>query len=184
MKLKFLPVFLVLLAVGLALSAGSAAVEAQVAPSAFRPPLTLTVGGMVSGFNPEYGPNKLLGAGAYADVNVFRGFGVEAEGRWLRFHSYEHITQDNYLIGVRYQFLHLLKAQPYVKVLGGYSNMNFEQNIATGRFTDITAGGGLDWKLTRRIRLRGDYEYHYWPTFLNSNLTPYGVSLGVGYRIF
>ena len=77
------------------------------------------------------------------------------------------------------------RAKPYVKVLGGYSNMNFEYGYATGRFTTFAAGGGVDLKLTRRISVRAvDFEYHYWPTFLGSSLTPYGVSAGVGYRIF
>jgi hypothetical protein len=166
------------------LGAGSTSLHAQAAPAALKSPLSLTVGGMVSGFDPKYGPNKLLGIGAYADLNVFHGLGIEGEGRWLRYHSFENITQDNYLIGPRYKLLHFWKAQPYVKGLVGFSNMNFEDNVATGRFTDIAFGGGVDVKVTRRFSVRGDAEYQYWPSFLGTSLSPYGASVGVGYRIF
>jgi len=167
------------------LGAGSINIKAQVVPSAFRKPFSLTAGGMVSGFQPNYGPNKLLGMGAYVDLNLFHGVGIEAEGRWLRFHSYQNITQDNYLIGPRVKVLHFWRAQPYVKVLVGFGKMNFENNIATGRFTDISYGGGVDLRVTRRITLRAvDLEYQQWPKFLSSSLYPYGASMGIGYRIF
>ncbi len=158
---------------------------AQVKPAALRSPFSLTVGGTVSGFAPDYVPNKLIGAGAYVDVNIFHGIGVEAEGRWQRFNSYQNITQDNYLIGPRVKVLSFWKARPYVKVLGGFSTMNFEQNVASGRFSTLAGGGGIDLQLTRRITIRAvDAEYQWWPKFLGGNLKPYGVSVGVGYRVF
>ena len=157
----------------------------QVVPSAIHSPISLTVGGTASVFKPDYVENKLGGVGAYVDLNVFRSFGVEAEGRWQRFNEFEKISQDNYLIGPRYRLHPIWRAQPYVKALGGYSNMNFEFGEATGRFTTLAAGGGIDWRLTRRLSVRAiDVEYQWWPNFLNGSLTPYGASVGVGYRIF
>jgi opacity protein-like surface antigen len=165
--------------------AGAAIMQAQVKPAAFRSGISLTAGGTVSAFNPEYGPYNLVGIGAYADLTVFRGIGIEGEARWQRFHTYDSINQDNYLIGPRVKVLHIWRAQPYVKVLGGFSNMNFEQNIATGRFTTIAYGGGVDLRVTKRISVRAlDFEYQQWPKFLGSSLYPYGGSVGVGYRIF
>jgi hypothetical protein len=62
--------------------------------------------------------------------------------------------------------------------------MNFDSGV-TGRFTDIAFGGGADIPITRRISLRAiDVEYQYWPTWGNSTLSPYGASVGIGYRIF
>ncbi len=98
---------------------------------------------------------------------------------------YQGISQDNYLIGPRVKVLHLWRAQPYVKALGGFSNMNFGGGSGTGRFTTLAFGGGIDLRVTRRWSVRAvDFEYQYWPTFLNSYLTPYGVSAGASYRIF
>src|SRR5580698_7773366 len=88
-----------------AMLCGARSASAQVAPSALRSPISLTVGGTVSAFDTNYVSNKLVGVGGYVDLNVFRGIGVEAEGRWQRFHEYYGISQDNYLIGPRVQIL-------------------------------------------------------------------------------
>jgi hypothetical protein len=165
--------------------AGPAVMRAQVAPSAFRSPISLTVGGTASVFDPDYISNKLGGVGAYMDLNVFHGIGVEAEGRWQRFHEFEGVSQDNYLIGPRVQLKHFWLARPYVKVLGGFSNMNFEEGLGSGRFTTLAFGGGVDIHVTRRWSVRAiDVEYQYWPTFLDGSLSPYGASAGISYRIF
>src|SRR5271168_1678836 len=106
------------------LGIGPALARAQVAPSAFKSPITLTAGGFVSGFNPDYIDYGLGGVGAYVDLSVFHGVGVEAEGRWQRFHEFEGISQDNYLIGPRYRVdrLRFWRVTPYVKALGGFTN--------------------------------------------------------------
>jgi hypothetical protein len=167
------------------LGLGAATSQAQVAATAFRSPISLTVGGTVSAFEPDYIPNKLVGLGAYADLNIFHGIGIEAEGRWQRFHETYGINEDNYLIGPRVKLHHFWRATPYVKVLGGFSNMNFENNIATGRFTTVAFGGGIDLRVTRHWSVRAiDAEYQIWPKFLGSSLSPYGASVGIGYRIF
>jgi hypothetical protein len=64
--------------------------------------------------------------------------------------------------------------------------MNFEYNYATGQFTALAYGGGLDVKINRRLSVRAvDFEYQQWPKWINGQqLFPYGVSVGVGYKIF
>jgi hypothetical protein len=178
------------------LAAGTVSVHAQVVPAATGRQLSLTAGGLASGFQPDYdggglaetSPNRLYGFGTYVDVKFNRWVQIEAEGRWLRFNQLNNINQSNYLIGPRYPIrqLHFWRATPYAKVLIGYANMNFEFNEATGRFTDIAYGGGLDVKVTKRISLRAvDFEYQQWPKWINNEqLFPYGVSVGVGYKIF
>jgi opacity protein-like surface antigen len=159
---------------------------AQSAPSALRSPITLTVGGTASAFDQDYlHGHKLVGIGAYVDLDIQHHLGVEAEGRWQHFRELEGVSQDNYLIGPRYRFRRIWKAQPYAKALGGFSNMNFEDGYGTGRFTTFAFGGGLDLKVDRRWTVRvPDFEYQYWPSFLNGSLHPYGVSAGISYRIF
>ena len=176
------------------LAAGTLSASAQVAPAATSRQLSITVGGLGSVFQPDYGgggfagtsPNRLYGLGTYVDVRFTRWFQVEAEGRWLRFNQLDNINQSNYLIGPRLPIRRFWRATPYAKVLVGLGDMNFEYGEATGRYTDIAYGGGVDIKMTRRISVRAfDFEYQQWPRWFNGQqLYPYGASVGVSYKIF
>jgi hypothetical protein len=191
------------------LAAGAFSAHAQVVPSAIGRRISITAGGMASIFQPDYEGNTvcvgtscpfspgiyypvaqastypLYGVGAYVDVKFTRWIQLEAEGRWQRFNQFAGIYQDNYLIGPRVPFYRLWKATVYGKALYGFSKMNFNTSGDHGRFTDIAFGGGADIKLTKRFSLRAiDVEYQYWPQWGNSTLSPYGASVGVGYKIF
>jgi len=189
------------------LGSGALTARAQVVHAATARHISLTAGGIASVFQPDYAGNwqppaygyplagasnyPLFGAGAYVDVRFTRWAQFEAEGRWLRFNQFNPtgtpgagISQDNYLIGPRIPIHNFWKATVYGKALVGFANMNFDSGVS-GRFTDIAFGGGADIRLTRRISIRAlDVEYQYWPTWGNSTLSPYGASVGVGYRIF
>ncbi|HTJ29266.1 MAG TPA: outer membrane beta-barrel protein [Acidobacteriaceae bacterium] len=164
----------------------------QVKPSAYSRPYSLTVGAEASAFQSDYFVNnKLGGVGAYFDLNLWHGLGIEGEARWLRFNQFDHIHEDNYLVGPRLKVLHVWRAQPYVKGLIGFSNMDLGPDYFdpskddTGRFTTYALGGGVDIKVTRRWSVRAiDFEYQKYPYFGGSTLTPYGGSVGIGYRIF
>ena len=181
---------------------------AQSALSKFQSNLTLNAGALISAFDPDYGPNNLAGIGVWADAGVVHGFGLEAEGRWLRLNEYQSVNQDHYLIGPRYEFRHLERfspnlerispslkrvrpylerVTPYAKILGGSGYMNFQNHIATGHFGALAYGGGLDFRLNRRVNIRAlDVEIQQWPQFAvaTQSLHPVGVSAGVSYRIF
>jgi hypothetical protein len=137
----------------------------------------------------------LFGAGAYVDVRLKRWVQFEAEARWQRWNqyggigSYAGIYQDNYLIGPRLPIYRFWKATVYGTALGGFSKMNFGTFYGSpaghGSFTDLAFGGGMDIKLTRKLSFRAaDVEYQYWPSWSNTHLSPYGASVGVGYKIF
>jgi len=190
MKLRIFSFFLPLIL--LALSSGWA--FAQASPSAYGRRLSVTAGALGSAFQPDYkgggvpssSPNALFGVGAYVDAQFSRWFGVEAEGRWLRFNQFANIDQSNYLIGYRLplQQLTFWNLTPYGKVLVGYGRMNFEYHDAHGQFTDIAYGGGLDLRTRGRLIIRPvDFEYQQWPNWLGSTLHPWGFSAGVGWRI-
>jgi hypothetical protein len=177
------------------LAGGSALAHAQVAAAATGRQFSLTAGGLVSAFQPDYegggiastSTNRLYGMGAYVDVKFTRWIQVEAEGRWLKFNQFDSINQSNYLVGPRIPIhTYFKRVTPYGKVLVGIANMNFEFNEANGRFTDLAYGGGVDIKVTKRISVRAfDFEYQQWPRwYQNQPLYPYGASAGIGYRIF
>jgi opacity protein-like surface antigen len=166
--------------------------SAQVVASATGRRLSVTAGVLGSAFQPDYAgnfvpatsPNRLYGVGTYVDVKFSRWIQVEGEGRWLRFNEFAGINEDNYLIGPRIPIHRFGRFTPYAKALVGYGTMTFENNIASGHFTDLAFGGGTDYKLTKRFSVRGDFEYQEWPRWVNSSLYPYGASVGVGYKIF
>lgn len=192
------------------LAAGDAAARAQaVAAAAGERQFSITAGGIASAFQPDFVYNSWnclqqcqnfsnwflfseashqpsFGEGAYVDFKFSRWVQVEAEGRWLHFHQYGGVAQGNYLIGPKVSVLQARRTTVYAKALGGYSNMNFGVNQGYGQYTTLAFGGGLDWKVTRRLSIRAlDFEYQYWPSWAqNSTLSPYGASMGIGYRIF
>jgi hypothetical protein len=182
------------------LAGAGVAARAQVVPSAYAKGLAIDAGGEASAFQPDYAgfgvpqtsPNRLYGIGAYVDVKITPWIQIEGEGRWLNFNQYEGINENSYLIGPRLPIykLRYKRATPYAKVLFGYGRLNFENGDGWGRYTDIAYGGGLDIKMTRRLTLRApDFEYQQWPHWTEGGakdytLFPYGVSVGVSYRVF
>jgi hypothetical protein len=193
---------------------GVVAVRAQAVPSATTRRVSITAGGMASVFQPNFAGDwtfvctsscttaptgfwypvaassdqPLFGVGAYVDVKFSRWVQLEAEGRWQRFNQYDNIHQDNYLIGPRVPIYHFWKSTVYAKTLAGFSNMTVGPDSLPGNhgtFTDIAFGGGMDIKMTKRLSLRlPDVEYQYWPKWGNSTLSPFGASVGIGYKIF
>jgi len=165
---------------------------AQSALSKFQSNLTLNAGALISAFDPDYGPNNLAGIGVWADAGVVHGFGLEAEGRWLRRYEFRHLERfspnlERISPSLKRVRPYLERVTPYAKILGGAGYMNFQNHIATGHFGALAYGGGLDFRLNRRVNIRAlDVEIQQWPQFAvaTQSLHPVGVSAGVSYRIF
>ena len=183
-------------------------VRAQVVPAATSSTFHLSAGALGSLAQPDYNgiqatdsSNRIYGPGAFVDIHFSRWVQVEAEGRWLRIPTFidSNENQSNYLIGPRVPIKQFGKFETYGKVLIGLARMTFPAqnpfNYTTGRFTDLAFGGTVDYKLNRRWSIRAiDFEYQDWPKFIpkdptvanspSTSLQPYGISVGVGYRIF
>jgi hypothetical protein len=173
--------FAALLAIFLA---GPRSLPGQVAPSADAGGLKLTVGATATGYALEYGERKMMGVAAIADADTNRRIGIEGEAAWLIFRQTANIHTATWLIGPRYH-LTFGRFQPYAKGLLGIGQFNYPYNL--GRDTDlvIAPGGGVDFRFTRRVRLRlADFEYQYWPQFHYGELSSYGISSGIRVRIF
>jgi hypothetical protein len=149
----------------------------------------LSVGGYYSNFYSDFNPVRLGGLGIYVDWNLFGRLGVEGEARWLRFNQRAGSYEDNYLVGPRYtrRFKNFF---PYAKFLMGAGELQFNNNEGHGGYFALVPGGGLDYRLNRKVTVRLiDYEYQFWPTALggglpSNGLTPHGFSFGASYRIF
>ncbi len=167
--------------------------DAQAAESATSRQFNITAGGMGSAFSrgggshPLYGSsaNFLAGPGTYVDFHFTHWIQVEGEARWLRFHDAAGEHQDNYLIGPKVPVVQFGSAQVYGKAMVGVGKMTFPNHYGYGTFTALGFGGGIDYRLSRKMSVRGDFEFQDWPNFLpDQAMRPLGVTIGVGYRVF
>lgn len=171
---------------GVVLASGILSASAQVAPSAYRTSASFWVGGEGSLFQPDYAgqgvaqssPQKLLGIGAYVDADFTRWIQIEAQGRWLHWNQYAGIDQNTYMIGPRVPIHQFNRFTPYGKFLIGWGSGTF----LTGRATAWAYGGGVDYHLGRKLRVRGEFEYQDWR--VTPTLHPYGYNAGVAYRFW
>lgn len=145
---------------------------------------TLMAGATASGYQVQYGDQKLLGIAALVDVDTRRRIGLEAEARWLQFHETNQEHATTWLAGPRYHYTHG-RFQLYGKGLVGVGQFYFPYGLAQGNYLVIAPGGGVDYRWNRRISLRlADVEYQIWPQFTFGSQTSVGVSAGVRYHIF
>lgn len=160
--------------------------RAQVIESATGPTSSFYAGGEGSFFQPDYkggvtaqtSPQHLYGIGAFVDADFKRWIQIEAEARWMRWNQYAGVDENSYMIGPRVPIIEYKRFKPYGKFLIGMGNGSF----LTGPATAMAFGGGLDYTLNRKFTLRAfDFEYQDWR--VGTNLIPYGVSVGLSYRI-
>ena len=174
---------------GLFLSAAS--VFAQVETSVTGGEGVLWGGGEVSGFNPDYGSDHLLGLGATFDFNFTPKIGMIGEARWLHFHNGGNggETQSDYLLGAKYRVWRYKRLDFDAKFLVGGVWIRFPGDIGTGSYFAYAPGGFVDYRITKRFRARGGYEYQFLPSAPNipgqpnDGLQPHGWTVGVEYNI-
>lgn len=159
---------------------------AQVVPSATGHRLSVRAGGEGSFYQPDYfntgsagtSPQKLVGVGAFVDAGFTRWIQVEAEGRWLHWNQFAGVDENSYMIGPRVPIVEYKRFTPYGKFLFGWGSGDF----LTGRAMAWTYGGGVDYRLNKKLTARADYEYQDWR--VAPTLHPHGWSFGVSYRVF
>jgi hypothetical protein len=177
--LRVCPGAVVLLALCLAAPAWSQAHEAGTGGG-----LSISVGAMGSGFYLGYGERKVLGYAAFVDADTRSRIGIEAEGRWLRYHKTDDVDATTYLIGGRYHADFGRSFQVYGKGLVGGGLFNFPYGYAHGSYFVVAPGAGVDYHLFKRFYWRVDGEYQLWPGFTFGSMSSYGVSTGFRVRAF
>ena len=164
------------------LAAGKAG--AQASPTATGPGTAIRIGGGVSGFQADYGKRHLLGAVGWVDVNPYWRVGFEGEARFLRWHNDAGVTESTYLVGPRIPVLSRRAYEPYVKAMIGGSQFNYPFGYGKGTYLVYAGGAGVDIKTRGPWQIRAiEFEYQRWPQFSFGALSPYGVSVGVSYRL-
>jgi opacity protein-like surface antigen len=186
MRLKFI-------CAGLFLSVALPALP-QAAPSATEGGIPISVGFAYSNYYTDYsryesGPTVWVDWNYFGSHRTFQGLGVEIEGRDLAFDR----TGDNANLreqtgegGLIYHWRHFDKIEPYGKFLAGLGGIYFSNRpgdlYTHDTRTVLAPGGGVEYRIWRNVRIRGDYEYQLWLDFLNGNaMNPEGVTVGVSY---
>ncbi len=176
----------------------SIALTAQNHPAAEGPSLSLWAGAEISTFNPDYGcgnnsaftcwNHQLLGIAPFVDVNglFLPKLGAEGEARFLHWRGPSSgFTQSSYLAGPRYQVFHFRrKLSVDAKLLVGDAHINLPAGAqGTGTYFAYAPGVAANFRVSRRVMARAEYEYQRWPSFGNGGLTPNGLSIGASYAI-
>lgn len=161
--------------------------------------LSLSAGGIISGFEPGYttqdGTNYLFGGGALVNFRLTHWVQLEGEGRWQRLNLYTGHGEkmDQLLIGPRVPIKRLFsRYDTYGKGLFGRTNAITPDT--EGNFFTIAVGGTVERKIKKRFIWRVvDFEYDVFDKSTRNNengthtdisLHPYGISMGVSYKIF
>ncbi len=172
--------------------------HAQAAPAAIGFERRLWAGVEGSNFQNDYVKYiRSDGFGFYADYLISKRIGVEAELRFLDLNSVQGLTEKTYLAGPiinAYQYHHF---SFYGKALLGIAAASYPPtplfSKASGSYFSYEIGGGVEYRLNSRFKLRGEYDQQFWPSApgpeiayprASTGLTPKGFSAGVSYRIF
>jgi len=190
--------FLLLLGTAIA----SPAAHGQAAPTATRT-ADLQVGGGFVWAHSDYVPNDIGGFGLYADYDLFGHYGVEADFHRVRNPDADplvpsnHFSETTYEVGGRYlRRYDNGRLAPYGKVLYGRGVVNFpahqlyvpgglETYIDNFAYNIVSFGGGVDYRLTGRVNVRGDFEYQHFFAHdpeLPNGLSPYLFTIGAAYH--
>lgn len=173
---------------------------AQAVPAATEGKSPWAVGAGISGYYPDFGPGQLFGGTLWIDYtltkvpSLLQGLALEAEARDLNYGrsaaEQSNLRQDTAGGGLIYSWHHFNKLRPYAKLLEDFGNTDYGMNTgtrynATRNF--LACGGGVEYRVKRRLWVRADYEYQFWPDFFKSTLpagqmNPQGVTVGVTYR--
>lgn len=145
----------------------------------------LQVGGGYTYARPDYGQRAIQGISAFADYDVGRHFGAEADIHYVSLITPLDLAENSYLVGPRFILPHG-RYRLYGKALAGVGDFVIQQadglNRIPGTSFAYAIGGGLDIVATKHIVVRAaDFEYQHW-SYL-TGLTPFVVTVGAAYRI-
>lgn len=196
------------LTVALLLISAASFLPAQTVPDAKANGIPFAIGVGLSGFNPDFSHGHLLGGTLWIDYipnrvpRILSGFELEAEARDLNYGRSAtapyNLREDIVQGGLIYAWPHWVNIRPYGKFFEGYGNTDYE-SVLNGRHHDsrtiFSGGGGVEYRVYRRLWVRGDYEYQSWPNFFKhpatqttparppGRLNPQGFTVGVLYHL-
>ncbi|HEX4577548.1 MAG TPA: outer membrane beta-barrel protein [Edaphobacter sp.] len=161
----------------------------QATPTAARVG-SIQAGAGVMFTRPDYAQTYLKGVTFYGDYDfnnlgiLKNHLGIEAEIHYSAI-TPQDISENTYLFGPRYTWRYK-KLGIYGKALFGVGRFGFQQgsyaNPQTGTYFAYGLGGGVEYKVTHKINIRGfDAEFQSWPGFPPHGLSPIVYTVGVAY---
>lgn len=176
----------------------------QAVPSATGAAAHFQAGVESSGFDTDVArsPHPFeYGIGVFADL-MWRSLGLEAEARTIQFNEQFNVRQAVVSLGARYAVYNgpftNSRFTPYAKGMGGLGSADYPLGTMGAHpekthslFATATLGGGVDYRLSHRFFLRGEYEYQFWTRYGRGandpglgTANPTGFSVGIGYHLF
>ena len=166
----------------------------------------LQAGGGVALVKSDYYPQAFRGLALYATLDFSPHFGAEIDFREAKAQQ-DPTYEKTYEIGGRYHRTYG-RFSPYAKALYGRGVFNFVDDnynppvvpvsgsalgpkakiysskvVANLAYNEYVFGGGTDFRLTRFLNLRADYEYQTWLSFPPHGLSPQVLTFGVAYHL-
>jgi opacity protein-like surface antigen len=173
-------------------------VFSQVVPSATQSGLSLRVGAGFSDYSGDLNNGQLIGGALWVDFTpphlpeILHGLGIEGEARGVRANrssptaggAFQQATAGG---GPTYTWRRYRNFRPYAKFLVNLAGQDF--NIGDKEFHHesqiaYAPGGGIDYRITRNLWARADYEYQIWPDAYNTphwTLDPEGITVGLAW---
>jgi opacity protein-like surface antigen len=133
---------------------------------------------------PDYGEKTIQGITAFGDFDFTPHIGAEAEYHYLSLETPNDLGENSFLVGPRY-VLTRGKYSLYAKALIGVGDIVIQEvseypQSPAGNYTAFAGGGGVDYRATRHIVVRGDFEYQHWN--YRNGLTPTVFTVAAAYR--
>lgn len=163
--------------------------------------ISVWVGATISTFNPDYGcadnsplacwNHQLLGISPYAHTNalLFNRIGAEGQARFLHWRGPADLSESSYMAGPR---IDLYQKKRFIfsgRFLAGSAHLQ-THSLGAGTYFAYAPGAAVDYRVSKRIFARAEYEYQIWPSFKglqtgsgHGGLTPNGLSLGLSYSV-
>jgi Outer membrane protein beta-barrel domain len=189
--------------VALFLSA-AAQIFCQSAPAARESVWQVDVGAGASGYHTDFfGAGTMYGTTAWVDVypnrgpRLLQGLGLALEGRDLVINppaSQPTLREDTGGGGAIYSWRHFKNFTPFGKYLYEQGSVDFNLGVSYYKHDDRSLNafdGGFDYRITRHISVRADYEEQFWQRlFVNHAIStanglamrPRGVTVGAVYE--
>lgn len=118
---------------------------------------------------------------------------LEAEARFLHWGGLTNLSESSYMAGPRVPLFRHRQITFNAKLMFGRANITVPpKHTGSGSYLAYAPGALVEYRLNRRMFIRGDYERQFWPGWKGIRtavsdgtgaLTPNGLSVGVSYAL-